>query len=120
MYGLSLNLFQLQLAYYLILWGLSLGHQWYCCSASVVRQLEVFLFNAARPRVTFARMSVALTDGPDELLGFGVMHRDAFVNDSLQLGHAGERASSNAFVCDSRKKRSTMLSREELMGVKCI
>jgi protein ImuB len=86
---------------------------------SVVHQLEVFLFNAARARVTLARMSDALAV---QMNGLG---------SSLCAAMYSWMASSNSgtlvntplrirLSVMSRKNRSTILSHDALVGVKCM
>ena len=88
-------------------------------STSVVRQLEVFLFKVARARVTLARMSLAFAV---QINGFGLalcaaMYSLMADSNSDTLVNTPRRMRLSVM---SRKKRSTMLSQEELVGVKCI
>ena len=84
-----------------------------------MRQIEVLLFNATRARVTLARMSDALAV---QMNGFGsalcvAMYSLMAASDSGTLLNTRLRIRLSVM---SRKNRSTMLSHDALVGVKCI
>ena len=84
---------------------------------SVVRQLEVFLFNVALARVTLARMSDALAV---QIKGFGLTLCAAMYS-LIAASKSGTLLNTPRLIrlsVMSRKKRSTMLSQDELVGVK--
>ena len=84
-----------------------------------MRQLEVILFKTARARVTLARMSLALAV---QMKGFGLALCAAMYSSmaSFRSGTLLNTPRRMRLSVISRKKRSTMLSHEELVGVKCM
>ena len=89
------------------------------CVSNVVRQLEVFLFNVALARVTLARICDALAV---QIKGFGLTLCAAMYS-LIAVSKSGTPLNKPRLIrlsVMSRKKRSTMLSQAELVGVKCI
>jgi hypothetical protein len=57
--------------------------------------------------------------GPDEGLGIGIVVFQVLHDGALEFSNAFEGARRMRFLLISAKKRSTMLSREAEVGVKC-
>jgi hypothetical protein len=87
--------------------------------ASDLRQTDCILFSLALARVTFARMSEAFAV---QMNGFGSRLCLSTYCSIVLTNSDTERktARRNWFSDKSRKKRSTMLSQDALVGVKCM
>src|SRR5260370_40245145 len=99
--------------------GAVTGHLTRSIHISGLRQTDCILFSFARARVTFAKMSEALAV---QMNGFGSRLCFSTYCSIAQTNSGTERktARRNWFSDRSRKKRSTMLSQEALVGVKCM
>ena len=87
--------------------------------ASAARQTDCILLSLALARVTFARMSEAFAV---QMNGFGWRLCFCTYCSIVSINSGTERNAErrNWFTDKSRKKRSTMLSHEALVGVKCM
>ena len=88
-----------------------------CLLTGVVGQIEVFLFRTARARVTLTRMSLASAVQINglRLVFCTAMYTSMAASNSASLANTPRRMRLSVM---SRKKRSTLLSQEALVGVK--